>query len=375
MKPYRVNSGTLRTMDAWMNDPRFIDLNRVVSHGANLGLTMAKQGEPVDAAVVQYVHDRVVTNLWGELLGLDDADITAVMTKFESEIWPHIMSHFKCNHGAYQFLKEFGVWSPRLIMFLVDSWLHPGLSMLPAQVLAHDPITDDIVELGPDDSLFPFCFDQTFRMINYRMGIERELCLSAEAKTVVTMGAGLLLPFLTHGYPLGHDGQRIIAYDTDATLVPYIEKMLGGKLEDYGIDYRVGDFADGLDDEELFGKVDRLLYGGLFTYNLANLDDIVVRSGRLLTNSGVLYGDLQIFGDGPDGAPPEGMAKLIYGFDGFVIDFPKMEILANRNEAVRRMSQALTAGGFDITKAEFTTEPYDPARGEQPAGMITVARR
>jgi len=379
MKKYRiVDSGNLKTPQEWLNDANIKDLNRMISHAIPLKMTMEQlsgMGIVVSEETRKYIHDRLWMNLYGEAIEreVSSARLKEIMDAFEDKTWPTLMEALGANQGAMQFMKEFGVWSPRVISFLIDSWEHPGLAMLPACCLGHDPISDDIVMITPNDALFAFHLDQTFRMINYRQSVERQIISDPSAKLIAMMGGGLLLSLLTYGYAIGHDGQKVIAYDKDPCLIPYIEKILGGKLEDFGIEYHIGDFAELLQDETQYNRFDAVLYGGLLTYNISQLNSIVAQSYKLLRNGGTLYGDLQIFGDGPEGAEPTGLAKLIYGFDGYVIRFPKMDILPSDKDAKKAMVAALSAAGFNVNNAEFTTEPYDKTKGESPAGLITVA--
>lgn len=375
---YRItDSAELVTMANWMKHPDFRDLNRLISHKIPLVLSKANatKGDPVPEAELRYLYDRIWMNWWGEARqrGFGTEETRCLQEKLDRGIWPVLADAFKTNPGAVQFLKEYGVWSPRLDQFLVDSWKSPGLSMLPAQLLAHDPLSDEIVVLEANDALFPFCFDQTFRMINYRQNVERDVCKNPEVKKVFVAGGGLLLSFLTGGYPLGHDGQKLVVYDRDEKMIPYIEKVLNGKLSDYGIDYRIGDFMDGLKDESQYGEYDAVLFGGVLIYNMPMLDEIISMAYELLAPGGVLDGDLQIFSYSDE--DKNGMAQLIYGFDAYVIQFPKMEIRPNYAVAVDEMSKALKNAGFDLNKARFSTEPFDKSKGESPAGMITVVRK
>lgn len=362
-----------------MADENFRDLNRLISHKECLGLSLTAKAGGVSPALVQYVRDRMRMNLWGEMIErkIDQPIIDEILDNFDTQFWPLLLKHFENNPGTMKFLREFGVWSSQLMTFLIDSWMHPALAMLPARLLAHDMITDDIVVLSPHNSLFPFCFDKSFRAINYRMNTEARICLDPNVKRVLLLGSGLLLPYITDNYPLGHDGQKIVAYDNDPAVIPYIEKMLGGKLEDFGIELRIGDFWSVLYDDTQREQYDAVLFGGVWTYYLDRLSDIVERSYGLLKLGGYLYGDLQIFGmEEPEGnEPPATLSRMIYGFDGYVIDFPKMNILSSYVAAVDLMKGLLEKTGFDLVRADFSTEPFDAAKGESPAAMITVVQK
>lgn len=123
--------------------------------------------------------------------------------------------------------------------------------------------------------------------------------LLRNAKDIFEAGAGLMPAYRNFGYPLGQLGQqRIVACDSDARLLEYLPAAFGGALEQYGIDYQIGNLMAVMDRPEYFGRFDVVRMTGVLSYFREFGDKLAImqKARRLLKSDGVIVTDLWVMG-------------------------------------------------------------------------------
>ncbi len=356
--------------------PDFKDLDRNVVH---MRLAkVSKQGGLVDETFLQRIHDGLAMRILstavspaGEVEGKisEHADMfdsatadydryRAAREAFENQIWPELYARMHKNPGMAQFMLEFGIWSDYVARFLVNVWHCPAKAVLPAHGVAETWLEEPAV-IPTWDPMFPFCYDQSYRMIQYRTEVPQKRLRTMQ--NVLFLGGGLVPELWTNEYPLQSSSQHVVVYDENVMLPSYLERIFGKPLGQVGIDYRCDKFERAFSDTAQRGFYDGVVINGVMSYNLQRLDVILSDIAKLLKPGGKVFFDVQL-------------SHPVLMFDVLVLDWPAtMETIGDYHTAVKLIQPPLMRAGF--VNAQFTTEPYNAAIGESPAGLIVVAEK
>ncbi len=337
-------------------DPNFVDLDRSVTHMRLAA--MSRQHAPVDEKLLRHIYNRLQMRIVNT-----DQDVQvreAKLSVLRDEVWPELFGHAKENLGMAAFLLENALHSDCIARFLLNVWKCPAKAVLPAHGVAEDILKNPIA-VPRTDPMFPYCYDQSYRMIQYRTRMpQSEL---RQMKKVIFLGGGLLPELWTYDFLLkcGQNQLQVVVYDQDDGLPSYLEQILSGKLSDFGIDYRVEDFESAFVDANQQGIYDGVVMNGVLSYRLKDLEKIFRGVAGLLKPGGKFFFDLQL-------------KHPVLLFDVLTLDWPAtMETLDNVTAAVSLVDIPLGKAGF--RHMIYDTEPYDPKLGEMPAGVITVATK
>lgn len=347
-------------MKQYFASSEYRDLRRSVTHDRLTAMSKSK-GEVSDD-LLAHIYDG---NLRFMLANADCAEAYEEQKKvFCDEVWPLLRSCAEKNAGMAQFMLENGVFSEFITKFLWNVQKCPAKAVLPAHGVS-DTMLGEPKVVSKDDPMFPYLFDQSYRMIQYRTQVPQEDL--KKMGRILFAGGGLLPELWANGYPLGKIDQEIVVYDMDSSAPIYLEKILGGKPKDFGIDYRIGDYREA----PLTGDFDGLVGNGIMSYTIRPTNDgydmsefaaDVGRFSRQLRPGGKLYFDIQLF-------------HPVLIFDILVLIWPSgmTVIKEGYQRAIELVKPVLDVNGF--TELQFSHEPVDEAKGEKPAGMITVAQR
>jgi len=122
--------------------------------------------------------------------------------------------------------------------------------------------------------------------------------LLRNSKSIFEAGAGLMPAYRNYNYPLGQLDQRIVACDSDGRLLEYLPAVFGRPLEDYGIDYQVGNLLEVMDRPEYFGAFETVRMTGLLSYfrDFKDKMEVMQKAKRLLKRDGVIMTELWVMG-------------------------------------------------------------------------------
>ena len=336
-------------------NPEYLDLNRAVTH---MRLAeMSKQRIEVDQKIMDRIHDGLLMRLMATDYEKGE-EYRLKKLALENEVWPKLRAKMQNNPGMAQFMMEFGVWSDFIAQFLVNVWECPAKAVLPAHGVAEDLLRRPFA-IPRTDPMYPFCYDQSYRMIQYRTAVPQADLRNAG--DIIFLGGGLVPELWTNGYPLGEIDQRIVVYDVDADLPAYLERILGASLSSFGIDYRIGNYEEAFADMAQQGAYDYCVMNGVMSYVLDKVDyELAGIAGLLKTGAKACF-DVQL-------------SHFVLLFDVLTLAWPaEMETIKGYDAAVKMIRDPAEKAGFG--EVNFTTEPYDASMGEAPAGMITVARK
>lgn len=348
--------GSAVRMKEYIAGAEYCDLNRVVTHDRLAALS--KVSGEVSDGTLNHIHDGILR------YALATAENYAEQKKIlDEEVWPKIREKVKNNPGMAQFLLENAMFSEFIPKFLVNVWGCPAKAVLPAHGVS-DTLDGRPKIVPASDPMFPYMYDQSYRMIQFRTEVPQNDLKQAES--IFFAGGGLLPELWANGYPLGEIDQTIIVYDLDSTLPAYLEKLLGGKLEDFGIEYHIGDYMTAP-----IERVDAVVANGIMAYEIKKTPDNVydmsgfeAKVGNLcsrLKSGGKMFFDVQL------------LHKVLI-FDLLTLAWPAgMTVIESFDKAVALIDPILKKVGFD--EVEFMHEPVNTEFGENPAGMITVAQK
>lgn len=341
-------------MKRYFSDPEYKDPDRSQMQGRLLKYStcFTKDKVKVDGALLDYIHDRIL--MYHKSMAISDMVYRAEKSIFENEVWPRVYERAVWNESMTHFLLEHAIFSSFIARFLVNVWECPAKAVLPAHGIAETMLGEPEV-IPVSDPMFPFCWDQSYRMIQYRTEVPQEKM--KKAKRILFVGGGLLPELFTNSYPLGEINQEYVVYDKDARLPEYLEKILGGKLKKFRIDYHIGDFEDAINTPGNIEGFDMIIANGVEAYRLARLAKDMSLYRKLLWLGGNVFFDLQL-------------KHPVLLFDVMSLEWPMgMETIDGADAARRIAYTALTQSGFADIKS--TSDPCD--KGGSPAGLITMA--
>lgn len=361
-------------MKKYVVGPEYCDLTRSVTHDRLTQLTKASLEANARAkatgdethvpyaasdAVLQHIHDSFLRHELGRL-GYGD-EYLQLKQRFEDVVWADIAPRARVNPGMTQFLLEQGVHSSLIIPFMYNEQHCLAKAVLPAHFVGYDALDQPTLIL-PTDAMFPFCRDQSYRMIDGRTVKAQEIM--KRSKRVLLAGGGLAPELWTNGYPFGQLGQEVVICDTDASLVPHLEKLLGGKLEDFGIKFWNCNVLELAHNAALREYFDCIVANGFMSYHTANpqeLEEIFSTFSYLLMPGGVLFFDTQ------------NKHPVLY-FDVLAMGWPQgMDTMDGPDAAAALLDPYLERHGF--VGVQHSVEAHDPALGESPAGTFTMAKK
>ena len=353
--------GALANTQLIFADPDYRDLQRGFTHDRLV--KMAQNGKETSDPLLNYVRDRM-------LLANSSAKERAIQKEyFLDELWPLLFKLAKPNQGTGQFLLETGVSSDFIHKFFYNIQRCLAKAVLPASGIG-DSLMGVPKVIPSIDSMFPYIGDQSYKMIQYRVDTARDILIDIKGK-IFCPGGGLLPEVFTGGYPLGKLDQEFIVYDTDPTLPLYLEKIIGGKLKDFGIEYRCGDCRSirAIASEE--GTYSAILANGLMSYTIKDsgsfgydtkeFASLIELFSWLLQPGGQCFFDVQL-------------AHLILLFCVLVLYWPKgMCTIKDFNTAKTLVTPILR--NYNFTDIKFSHEPVRADIGEKEAGIYTIARK
>lgn len=126
--------------------------------------------------------------------------------------------------------------------------------------------------------------------------------LLRKARRIYEGGAGTLPGYRYYGYPLGQNGQKIFACDSDPRVLEYLPLLFDRALSEYGIEYQIGDVLKNMDESRHLGQYDVVRFTGLLSYfpKAEDKSEVIWRAKRLLADDGnVIVCDLQTMGGNP----------------------------------------------------------------------------
>lgn len=347
--------------------PEYPGLQRSVTHSRLTELTRAnmeakaagRETFVADDQTLLYVHDSFLRREFG-LLGVGD-EYMALKRRFDREMWPEISEWARVNPGMMRFLVEHGVHSSMIIPFMYYEQHCLAMAVTPAHFVGFDCLGRPQLIL-PHDAMFPFCRDQSYVMIDGRTVSAQEIM--KRSKRVLLAAGGLAPELWTNGYPLGQLDQEIVICDTDVSLTPVLEELIGGPLESFGITVWNRDVIGLGCDEAVKGSFDCIIANGFVSYHTQSpqrLDAIFSGFSNLLRPGGELFFDTQ-------------NKHPVLLFDVLVLGWPTgMDTLDSPEAAAQLLDPYLTKYGF--VGVEHSTESFNPELGEMPAGTFTAAKK
>lgn len=361
LKDYDFRNASV-ALKEYVTQPEYRDLQRGAVHGRLSSIVMAdKQATEkyvASEAELQQIHDGILMH---QRAKLNAEDYLACKERFDREIWPKISARAKHNPGMVQFLREYGVFSDLIAPFLVNVWECPAKAVLPAHGIGENIMGDPVV-IAPLDPMFPFCYDQSYRMIQGRAEAPQETM--KRSKRVLLAGGGLAPELWVNNFPLGETDTEYVIVDIDPNLPKYLERILGKKLSDYNITCVQDDIVHFCKDEANWCAFDCLVANGFMSYHTRNpeeLEEIFEGFANVLRAGGKLFFDVQL-------------KHGVLLFDVLVLEWPaEMDTLDGYQVAVDLITPYLVKYGF--VNARHSTETYDPDKGETPAGMFTMAEK
>ena len=361
MKDFNFRNASI-ALKEYVTHPEYRDLRRDVVHGRLSSIVIANMQATekyvASEAELQQIHDGILMH---QRAKLNAEDYLACKERFDREIWPKIKARAEHNPGMVRFLWECGIFSDLIAPFLVNVWECPAKAVLPAHGIAEDMLGNPVVIL-PLDPMFPFCYDQSYRMIQGRAEAPQETI--KRSKRVLLAGGGLAPELWVNNFPLGETDTEYVIVDIDPNLPKYLERILGKKLGDYNITCVQDDIVHFCKEEANRYQFDCLVANGFMSYHTKSpeeLEEIFEGFANVLCAGGKLFFDVQL-------------KHAVLLFDVLVLEWPsEMDTLDGCQVAVDLIAPYLAKYGF--VNAKYSTEAYDPEKGEAPAGMFTVAEK
>ena len=348
--------------EAFVQSGRFTDLDRRCVHQRFLEL--AKAGGETSEEMLQHIHDRQL-NHFGATAATDE-DFKRQREAFEQKVWPVIRPLLQRNPGTAQFMLEHGVDSQFVAQFLYDVQKNQGVSILLGHGIGHT-VTDELVEVPPTDNAFAFYHDASFGIFRFRAKLaQAELERTdpdpddpGEPKRILFLGGGADPTLYARRMRLDKYAQRIVVYDNDPQMRYYLHKIMGS-LSDAGIDYRIGDINDVLQDESQFGQYDLICLLGVAAYYADRPQFLFDGVYNLLKPGGRVIFDVQSM-------------HPVLAFDVYVLGWPTTMHVEPSIEAAIQVSQLdCEKAGLSVlwTRVEDVVESV-----EIPAGVVTLAEK
>lgn len=258
-------------------------------------IALAKSGQMPTDEQVEAVRTGVInyceTVCSGEDLERDIAGINAM--------WPEVRERLSHSIGLTQMMLDFGVNSRYFYRYIREAGRGRFAVILEAKDGYALPVSGEMIyeEVPTTDWFWVVCHQEPSHPARTQTDWRcQSLCRSAS--TIFEGGAGLLSAYRNYDYPLGKNGQRIVACDFDAEMKTYLPLVFNRHLEEYGIEYIIGDLLQVMDDPKYFGQFDVVRMTGLLPY-YPKIEDklrIMEKARRLLKDDGVIATDLWTMG-------------------------------------------------------------------------------
>ncbi len=277
-------------IDKMRREGLFLDKQFTRKYYVDLGSSR----EPASDAMVRCIHDKSLRTLLVRSDGIEQYEREKV--GFEEWVWPTVYPLIKGNIGVAQYVLDAASTSKYVLSMMADAVLRPAMCMSFAYGIGHAPA--DVMEAIPynDFAAVDYYEDETTIVVTQRLDGESVRCKNA--RRVIFLGGGLLLSLLLNDYPLGQIDQEIVVYERDKQVMRYAEQILGGKLSDFGIDYRQSDFRTAFEDESQWGHYDLVVMSGIAMYYFEQEEMLFGGAAKLLCDNGVLYFDESTYTEG-----------------------------------------------------------------------------
>lgn len=357
--------------EAFQNAQRFFansaynDLVRNITHDRLTN--MARSEARVSEELLTHIHGSMLRRILANSSSTEEFEEKRYF--FSEKVWPLLYKEAKINPGTAQFLLEVGVNSDYIPKFMYNIQHCLAKAVLPASGVG-DSLMGDPEVIPMSDPMFPYLYDMSYRMIQYRIMTAQEELKKLKGKKIFCAGGGLLPELWANNYPLGELGQVFIVYDTDETLPAYLEKILGGKLEDFGIDYRCGDCREIRSDISQKGTYGGILANGFMSYSIKQQE-----SGY---DVGEFKDYIQIFDWlSEPGAKCCFELQLLHHvllFDLLVLFWPKGMCTIRNFETAKSLVEPILKS-MQFSKMQFSHEPVRSELGETEAGIYVIAEK
>lgn len=286
-----------------MNTSSFFDhpMNRLMLKGSVMPqfnmqelalkyIGLAKSGQQPADSQVQAVRKGLEDYCESIRSGAElEADIAGIR-----QVWPEMERRFRGSLGLTQMMLDGGVKSRYFYPYLLNTgryYYAPALEIKDGRgmPISGEPVFDAIPETDWA------CMVAAIEPVHVAKRCMEWLVqdLLRKAKTIFDGGAGMLSVYRNYGYPLGEIGQKIVACDVNAKMPDFLSMVLPKSLEEYGVEYIIGDLLTVMSNPEHFGRYDVVRLAGLVSY-FPNFEDrvlIIEKALRLLADGGVLIAD------------------------------------------------------------------------------------
>ncbi len=339
--------------EQFVESGRFTDLDRGCAH--DRFVAMAKSGREVSDNLVQHIHDRQVNHFGATADSL--GDFLAQKNRFDEEIWPVLQPRLKQNSGLAQFMLEHGVDSDYVARFLYDVQRAQGVSILLGHGIGHT-VMDELEAVTPTDNAFAFYHDASFGIFRFRA--KEAQAQMRQARRILFLGCGADPALYVRQYPLGKLEQTIVAYDHDAQMQKYLQRILGAPLAEFGIDYRIAEIEAVLSDASQYGQYDLICMHGIAAYYEDRSEVLFDGVFNLLAPGGKLTFDVQCF-------------HPVLAFDVAVLGWPTTMHVEPTLDAAQKVSQNYCrAAGLQVVSCKVEDVPKSVG---MPAGVVTLAQK
>lgn len=349
--------------EAFVQSGRFTDLDRHCVHQRFLEL--AKAGGETSEAMLQHIHDRQLNHFGATAVSAEEFE--RQREAFEQKVWPVIRPLLQRNPGTAQFMLEHGVDSQFVAQFLYDVQKNQGVSILLGHGIGHT-VTDELVEVPPSDNAFAFYHDASFGIFRFRAKLAQEELertdpdpddSGEEPKRILFLGGGADPTLYARRIRLCPISQQVVVYDNDPKMRDYLETIMG-PLPAAGIDYRIGNIDDVLQDESQFGQYDLICLLGVAAYYAKRPQFLFDGICDLLKPGGRVIFDVQSL-------------HPVLAFDVYVLGWPTtLHVEPSIEKAIEVSRLNCENAGLHVlwSRAEEVV-----ASVEIPAGVVTLAEK
>ncbi len=259
---------------------------------------LAKSGKKPTQEQVEAIR----TNLVEYCQSVDDE------AQFEKDLagiektWPEMKVRFENSIGLTQMMLDHGCKSRYFYSYLFFTGRKLFFVALEMKDGYAIPVSFEGFEKIPKEDWAYIVAHQEPSHVARRVTDGSVQSLLRRAPSIFEAGAALLPAYRHYGYPLGKNGQRIVACDADASVLEYLPGAFGCALDDIGIEYEIGDALEVMARQK-YRKLFRIvrMTGMLSYYSKAEEKaEFISRAQYLLADeNSVIICDLQTMGADP----------------------------------------------------------------------------
>lgn len=264
-------------------------------------IELAKSGKKPTEAELEAVRTGVI-DFCRKVHGNDEAALQRDIDGIETT-WPEMHERFANSLGLTQLMLDCGMNSRYFYQYLyVTGKKFYGVALAAkdgyAVPVSAGKMEKAVLEKVPeDDWMIVVCVEEPSHP-GRRFTDGAPQSMLRKAPKIFEAGAGLLSAYWNYGYPLGADGQRIVACDNDKRLLDYLPLVFERPLEELGIEYISGDLMEVMARPEYVGQFDVVRMTGLLSYfpDPAEKLQIMQLAQRMLNPNGVIVADEWVMG-------------------------------------------------------------------------------